>query len=269
MILADVVAALDARYPPDWAEDWDRVGLVVGRPEQRVSRVLAVVDVTPETVAEALDVRADLILAHHPLLLKGVSSVAATTPAGRMIHDLITGGVAAFVAHTNADVASPGVSDALADALGIVGRMPLQPTGEGRGHGRVGRLPVQLPLREFAQLAARVLPTGDMGVRIAGDPAQRITLVAVCGGSGDEFLPQARELGVDVYLTGDLKHHKVSDHLFAGGPALIDAGHFATEQPWLGEVAEWLRKETSLEIIVSQTRTDPWTAHVYGHNRPL
>jgi len=182
--------------------------------------------------------------------------------------------VALYVAHTNADIAVPGVSDALADALGIVGRMPLKPAkfpalGDGRGYGRVGRLPVQMPLREFAQLAARVLPTGDLGVRIAGDPARRITLVAVCGGSGDEFLPQAREMGVDVYLTGDLKHHKASDHLLDGGPALIDAGHWATEQPWLVEVAQWLQKETGVESLVSQVRTDPWTIHVYGHNRPL
>jgi dinuclear metal center YbgI/SA1388 family protein len=270
MRLAELMVLFEARYPAEWAEHWDRVGLVTGRPEQSIHRVLCVIDVTPDTVAEAIALKADLILAHHPLLLKGVSSVAAVNPAGRMIHELIANDVALFVAHTNADIASPGVSDALADALGIVGRMPLRPakfpaTGDGRGHGRVGRLPVVMPLREFAQLAARVLPTGDLGVRIAGDPAKRITLVAVCGGSGDEFLPQARELGVDVYLTGDLKHHKASDHLLEGGPALIDAGHWATEQPWLAEVAQWLQKEASLETVVSSVRTDPWTAHVYGN----
>jgi|KBSSwiStaDraftv2_1062776.scaffolds.fasta_scaffold110571_3 dinuclear metal center YbgI/SA1388 family protein len=265
MKLVDVMAALDARYPAEWAEEWDRVGLVVGRPEQEVHRVLCVVDVTPETVAEALAHEAQLILAHHPLLLEPVSSVAATTPAGHMIHEMITGGVALYVAHTNADVANPGVSDALADALGIVGRMPLLPTGEGRGLGRVGRLPVQLPLREFAQLTARVLRTEDVGVRVAGDPAQRITLVAVCGGSGADFLPYARELKVDVYVTGDLKHHNALDHLVAGGPALIDAGHWATEQPWLAEVGEWLGKETGLDIVVSRARTDPWSLSLKGH----
>lgn len=269
MKLADVITLLDSRYPAEWAEDWDRVGLVTGRPEQDIHRVICTVDVTPEVVTEALRFKADMIVAHHPLFLRGVSSVAATTPAGTMIHDLIAGGVALFVAHTNADIASPGVSDALADALGIVGRMPLRPVAEGLGFGRVGRLPMVMPLREFAQLAARVLPTADLGVRIAGDPAMRITLVAVCGGSGDEFLPQAREMGVDVYLTGDLKHHKTMDHLMDGGPALIDAGHWATEQPWLADLAQWLQKEASLETLVSQVRTDPWTSHVYGHNRPL
>jgi dinuclear metal center YbgI/SA1388 family protein len=267
--LQELIAGLETRYPLDWAEKWDRVGLVTGRPDQDIHRVLCTVDVTPETVAEAIDLQANLILAHHPLLFEKVSSVAATTPGGRMIHDLIRSGVALYTAHTNADVASPGVSDALADALGIVGRMPLHPTGDGRGHGRVGRLPVQLPLREFAQLAARVLNTQDVGVRVAGDLAQRVTLVAVCGGSGSEFLPQARELGVDVYLTGDLKHHAVSEHLQAGGPALIDAGHWATEQPWCGEVAQWLTKETGLQAFVSSVRTDPWTAQLRGHNRSL
>lgn len=269
ILLSEVIGLLDSRYPPDWAEPWDRVGLVTGRPPQPVNRVLGVVDVTAATVAEARELRADLIVAHHPLLLSGVSSVAATTPAGSVIHDLIESGIALYVAHTNADVAVPGVSDSLADALGIVGRMPLLPTREGRGHGRVGRLPVQMPLREFAQMAARVLLTGNLGVRVTGDPAQRITLVAVCGGSGSEFLPQARELGVDVYVTGDLKHHSVSDHLAAGGPALIDAGHWSTEQPWVAEVIAWLHKETGLETFVSQTRTDPWSFHVYGHNRSL
>ncbi len=269
MILSDVVGRLDSRYPQEWAESWDRVGLVTGRPRRSVHRVLGVVDVTAATVAEARELGADLIVAHHPLLLSGVSSVAATTPHGQVIHDLIESGIALYVAHTNADVAVPGVSDALADALGIVGRMPLLPTGDGRGHGRVGRLPVQMPLREFAQLAARVLLTSTLGVRVTGDPAQRITLVAVCGGSGAEFLPQARELGVDVYVTGDLKHHGVSDHLAAGGPALIDAGHWSTEQPWVAEVMAWLNKETGLEAIVSQVRTDPWSFHVYGHNRSL
>jgi dinuclear metal center YbgI/SA1388 family protein len=262
--LQQLIAGLEARYPLEWAEPWDRVGLVTGKPAQDIRRVLCVVDVTPETVAEAIEMRADLILAHHPLLFEKVSSVAATTPQGRMIHDLIAHGIALYTAHTNADVASPGVSDALADALGIVGRMPLLPTADGRGHGRVGRLPMVLPLREFAQLAARVLNAGDVGVRVAGDLAKRITLVAVCGGSGGDFLPQARELKVDVYVTGDLKHHQVSEHLALGGPALVDAGHWATEQPWLTEVAGWLAKETGLEAIVSGLSTDPWTAQLRG-----
>lgn len=133
--VASFTALLETEFPPRWAEPWDRVGLVTGRPEQPVTRVLAVVDVLPSTVAEALDTGADMIIAHHPLLLSGVSSVAATTYRGRIIHDLIGNGVALYVAHTNADVATPGVSDALAGLLGLLDTRPLRATEDGRGFG--------------------------------------------------------------------------------------------------------------------------------------
>src|ERR1700754_897268 len=113
-------AALDGRCPPAWAEEWDRVGLVVGDPDASVHRILCVVDCVPETVAEAVSAGADLIVAHHPLLMRGVSSVASTTYKGRIVRDLVKNDIALFTAHTNADVANPGVSDALADRLGLV-----------------------------------------------------------------------------------------------------------------------------------------------------
>lgn len=267
--VASFTQLLEAEFPPRWAEPWDRVGLVTGRPEQPVTRVLAVVDVLPQTVAEALDTGADMIIAHHPLLLSGVSSVAATTYQGRVIHDLIGNGVALYVAHTNADVARPGVSDALADALGLVDTRPLRPTEDGRGFGRVGRLPAPLTLGEFAHLAAAGLPVAGWGVRVAGDPARPVATVAVCGGSGDEFIPDAVAAGVDVYLTGDLKHHRVADVLAAAGPALVDAGHYATERPWLTPLAAWLRAQTGLEIIVSDTATDPFRFHACATLDPV
>src|SRR6202007_1594290 len=115
------------RYPPGWAEDWDRVGLVVGEPEAPVDRALCVVDCVPETVDEALDAGADLIVAHHPLLLRGVSSVATTGAKGRLVYRLIRGGGGLVVAHNTAELAAPGVSDALADRLGLVDLRPLAP----------------------------------------------------------------------------------------------------------------------------------------------
>src|SRR5690606_38354683 len=87
--VAEVAFALEQRYPPEWAEDWDRVGLVLGEPSARVDTVLCVVDCVPETVAQALEIGAQMIVAHHPLLLRGVSSVAPTTYQGRIVHDLI------------------------------------------------------------------------------------------------------------------------------------------------------------------------------------
>ncbi|MDT7569860.1 MAG: hypothetical protein QOE05_34, partial [Actinomycetota bacterium] len=125
--LGDVVAALDELYPPAWAESWDAVGLVVGDPDADVRRVLFAIDPVAPVVAEAAERGVDLLVTHHPLYLRGTTSVAATDPKGRAVHRLVTGGCGLFVAHTNADVASPGVSDALADTLGLVDTRPLSP----------------------------------------------------------------------------------------------------------------------------------------------
>ncbi|MEW2381862.1 Nif3-like dinuclear metal center hexameric protein [Micromonospora sp. NPDC047707] len=263
-----MVAELERRYPPAWAEEWDRVGLVLGEPCAPVRRVLCVVDVVPETVAEAVDAGVDMIVAHHPLLLRGVSSVAPTTYKGRIIHRLIKADIALYVAHTNADVAEPGVSDALAARFGLTGLRPLhRPApgspahGDGRGIGRIGELPEPMTLAELTRYAAAVLPATAWGVRAAGDPGRIVRTLAVSGGSGDSFLGDATAAGVDAFLTADLRHHPAGEHLATGGPALLDAAHWATERPWLDDLAALLRETTGVETLVSDLDTDPWTVH--------
>ncbi|RVW10953.1 Nif3-like dinuclear metal center hexameric protein [Prescottella agglutinans] len=125
--LADVIAALEAAYPPALAESWDSVGLVAGDPADEVRKVVVAVDATAAVVDEALASGAQLLLVHHPLLLRGVDTVGAHTPKGALLHRLIRGGCALYSAHTNADRADPGVSDALAAALGLVDTRPLIP----------------------------------------------------------------------------------------------------------------------------------------------
>ena len=257
----DVVDALDRRYPHEWAEQWDRVGLVLGDFDSAVRKVLCVVDCVPETVDQALAAGADLIVAHHPLLLKPVSTIAPDTFKGRIIHRLIRADVALYVAHTNADTANPGVSDALADRLDLVDTRPLVPGEDGRGLGRIGRLAAPMLLEEFTGFVARRLPATAGGVRAAGEPKQMIRTVAVCGGAGDSFLADATRAGVDAYLCADLRHHPAGEHLASGGPALLDVAHWASERPWLDEVAEWLRGQFAAGVVVSDLDTDPWTVH--------
>lgn len=129
--LADVIAVLDAAYPPSLAEHWDSVGLVCGDPADTVESVVVAVDATAAVVAEVPE--RSLLLAHHPLLLRGVDTVSADTPKGALLHRLIRGGSALFTAHTNADSAAPGVSDALADALGLAVDDVLSPGAGGPG----------------------------------------------------------------------------------------------------------------------------------------
>ena len=127
--LADVIAVLDDAYPPHLAHDWDSVGLVCGDPDESVDSVTVAVDATA-AVVETVGPRG-LLLAHHPLLLRGVDTVAAGTPKGALIHRLIRDSAALFTAHTNADAASPGVSDALAAALGLTVEAVLDPAAGG------------------------------------------------------------------------------------------------------------------------------------------
>lgn len=267
--LAEVVARLEALYDPSWAESWDAVGLVCGDPEQAVRKVLFAVDPVAAVVDEALAWGADLVVTHHPLFLRGTTSVAATTFKGRVVHRLIRGGAALYAAHTNADVADPGVSDALARAVGLTGELrPLQPSAGDprRGLGRIGDLPAPMPLREFAALAASGLPRTAGPLRVAGDLDRPVRTVAVCGGAGDSLLGTARAAGVDVYLTADLRHHPASEHMEAGGgPALVDASHWATEWPWLADAAVRLTSALAAEGITVEARvsdavTDAWTA---------
>jgi dinuclear metal center YbgI/SA1388 family protein len=125
--LADVVRLLDRRYPPGTAESWDRVGLVAGAPDQPVRRVLLAVDPLASVVDEAVAWGADLVVVHHPLLLRGVHSVAATSAKGALLHRLVRAGIALYTAHTNADAADGGVADALARLVGLEDLRPLVP----------------------------------------------------------------------------------------------------------------------------------------------
>ena len=363
-----VVDALEAAYPPALAESWDQVGLICGDPDAQVGKVAFALDCTQEVAERAVAAGAQLLVVHHPLLLRGVHSVAANTPKGKVVHTLLAGGCALFAAHTNADSARPGVSDKLAELVGIAPGRPIKSvlldatdrwgvhvppaaaadlkralfdagagaigdyrecafsvegTGEftpveganptdgavgthytgdeiriefvarardrrriveklreahpyeepafdvvqmaetrdlekATGLGRIGELPEPMTLREFTQQVANALPETAWGVRAAGDPDLIVQKVAVSSGSGDSFLADVAKLGVDVYVTSDLRHHPVDEHLRAGGPAVIDTAHWASEFPWT-EQAESIVAPLSVDTEILHIRTDPWT----------
>ncbi|GAA2972538.1 Nif3-like dinuclear metal center hexameric protein [Actinokineospora diospyrosa] len=266
--VADAIRVLEAAYPPALAESWDAVGLVCGDRADALTKVLVCVDPTSSTVEEAVAAGAQLIVAHHPLLLKGVHGVPADTPKGSLVHQLIRNGIALYCAHTNADAADPGVSDALAEAIGLEVTAPLNPNADGRtGIGRIGELPEAEPFALFVDRVAQALPFTEGGVRAAGDPNRRIKRVAVSGGAGDSYLATATAAGVDAYVTADLRHHPAGEHLAVpGAPALVDVAHWASEWPWCGQAAGILRAALggTVTVDVSTLRTDPWTAQSAG-----
>jgi dinuclear metal center YbgI/SA1388 family protein len=261
--VGDVVEVLEAAYPPALAEAWDAVGLVCGDPAEPVTGILICVDPVESTVDEALSINAQLVIAHHPLLLRGVHGVPASTPKGGLVHRLIRAGAGLYCAHTNADAADPGVSDALAHALGLTVTGPLSPNEDSRtGIGRVGELATPEPFSAFVERVGRALPPTAGGVRGAGDPDRLIRTVAVAGGAGDSYLATAAQRRVDAYVTADLRHHPASEHLANDhAPALVDVAHWASEWPWCDQAAAILREHLggNVDISVSTQRTDPWT----------
>ena len=368
--LGEITSLLDEWYPPEHAESWDAVGLVIGDPADEVRRILLAVDPVSEVVDEAILRDADLLVTHHPLFLKPVHGFAATGPKGRVAHRLAHNGCALFTAHTNADAPAGGVSESLAFAIGLEDVRPLEAdprppldklvvfvpadsaetvrnamtaagagrigdydeasfsvAGEGRfrpmegahpaigevgrlelveevriesvlpralravvvsamlqvhpyeevaydvielaaldeddrGSGRIGRLATPVPLRTFAEQVAQALPATAHGVRVAGDPDQVVEIVALCGGAGDVLLDRARAVGVDVYVTSDLRHHPASELREHGTVAALST--WRTGRPRAhgsrscgGRLVDALG--ATVEVAVSTLNTDPWT----------
>ncbi|MFC9558571.1 Nif3-like dinuclear metal center hexameric protein [Agromyces sp. NPDC056965] len=262
--LADLLTTIERLWPIAGAEAWDSSGLVSGDPAAPVRRVLLTVDAVAETVDEAIADDADLVIAHHPLLLRGVTSVAEDRYKGSLIARLIRAECALVTAHTNADVVADGTSAVLADRLGLVETTPIQPSVDpSLGLGRVGRLPEPTTVGRLARALADILPATATGVRVAGGFDDPVETVAVCGGAGDSLLGDAAVRGADAYITADLRHHPASEAReqakLTGGPALLDVSHWASEWLWLDVAAAQLRAaHPELTVIVSELRTDPW-----------
>ena len=268
-ILGNVLEAAEELWPQSLAEDWDAVGLVAGRTGAPVSKVVLAVDPTLAVIEDAIARGADLLITHHPLLLRGVTQVAGTNFKGEAIHRLIETGTALLTAHTNADSAVGGVNDALADAFGLKDCVPLVESKDGlpeEGLGRVGFLDKPMKLEDFAERVYTVLPAVAGGIRVAGDRTGLVRKVALCSGAGDSLFDAVRSHQADVYVTADLRHHPASEAREAAGsgfPYLIDVSHFASEWVWLSSAAKALGNVLrdlghEVEIEVSQVNSDPW-----------
>ncbi|MCB0909440.1 MAG: Nif3-like dinuclear metal center hexameric protein [Nocardioidaceae bacterium] len=270
-LLREVVDLLHGWYPPDTAESWDAVGLVYGDPAATVRRVLFAVDPVLPVADEAAAWGADLVVTHHPLFLRAVHGFAATTPKGRTLKRFADAGCALLAAHTNADLAIGGVSEAMAAALGLSGLAPITTEAAGSesdaepsaGTGRIGEV-APTTLRAFADRVSAALPATAQGVRVAGDPDRAVRRVALLAGAGDFLLDTMAASDADVFVTSDLRHHPASEFVEKDGPALVDVAHWAAEWTWLPVVESRLRSALgdAVETRVSTLVTDPWTFRV-------
>ena len=265
--LSNLLGTFESLWPLTGAEEWDRPGLTTGAASQSITKALLCVDVTLEVLSEAKLHGCELVISHHPLLLKGVNFLNEDQLKGELISFAVKNSIAIFSAHTNADIVVDGVSDVLAKELGLTNTTPLISTGDGIGHGRIGKLKSPQILSDYAKFVSSCLPETHAPIRVAGDLNNMIETVAVVGGAGDSFIPAAAQSGADLLITSDLRHHVVLDAVSdpTNPLSLIDISHFASESLWLKPTKSTLSKLIpEVSFVVSQLSTDPWSMSVQG-----
>lgn len=250
MKVSEIMAVLDKEFPPAAAEEWDNIGLLIGRADREVKKVLLTLDVTPASAEEAIKNGVQMIISHHPMMFNKVGRITSQTAEGRIILSLAEHKIAVFAAHTNMDSAKRGLNAELAAMFGLQKAVPVEANAvSGAGLGRIGDLKTAVTAREFALRAKELLKTT---VRISGDSKRMVKRVAVGSGACDDIIPKALEMGADLILTGDCKYHRNLDYVNMGA-VVVDAGHYPTEVICM-DIFERVLANTKLEIIKSKNR---------------
>ena len=250
-----IAAFLEEFAPSRLAEPWDNVGLLVGDRRAVVARAMTCLTITPASAAEAVQGRADLIVAHHPLPFAALKRVTAETTAGRLLLELIAAHVAVYSPHTAFDSAAEGINQRLAAGLGLRGVVPLTPAAEGQGVGRWGWLEDAIPLRQLADRLKAFLKIERL--QMVGDPGRAVRIVAVACGAAGELLPAAIAAGCDAMVLGETRFHTCLE-AEAAGLALLLPGHFASERFAVERLAEVLSKQfPEVAIWASREERDP------------
>ena len=239
----NIAGIISEMAPARLAEDWDNVGLQVGRSEKEVRIILCALDFSKEVLEQAVQLHADIIVTHHPAIFRGIKHLTDSDWRTALLLEAARKDIAVYSAHTNLDSVAGGVNDVLANLLELENVEGLSGEDELEGIGRIGNLKETLELNDFAERIKTALKMEHVTVVPAGRPVRK---VAVCGGSGMDFLDFAVKAGADTYVTGDVKYHDAQE---AQGKHinLIDATHQGTEQPVVNELADRLALRLSRE----------------------
>lgn len=238
----DVLNYLESIAPSSMAEEWDNVGLLCGRKEKQVRRVLVALDPFRNVIDEAIAQQADLIVTHHPLIFgEKIMAVNEETETGRCLLTLVENGIAAINAHTNLDMAPGGVNDTLAGVLGLREIRNVEPVGYSEELGEYGLLRMgtvaEQSLETFLAQVKKNLKCDGLRYVNGGKTVRN---VAVGGGSCASEMHQALRAGCDTFVTADVKYNQFRS-AYEAGLNLIDAGHFHTENPVVAVLAEKLQ----------------------------
>lgn len=260
----EIYEYLDHIAPFDTQMDFDNAGFLVGDREAEVSRVMVALDVTGDVVREAGRKKCQLIVSHHPLIFHPLKSVVPQDPTQATVAQLLRRGMAVISAHTNLDVAPGGVNDVFMDVLGVKTLGILEPMGSREdlgdyGLGRWGELSQPEEPKAFAARVKKALGTRSVRAVAGTRPVKK---VAVCGGAGGDMVELAASMGMDTYVTADVKHHEFLAAR-ALGITLLDAGHFATEDPAMDVLAQRLAEAFApdgVEVLRPKVPKEPYFA---------
>ena len=233
-----VTDAVNRLAPRRLAEDWDNPGLLIGDPSVEVKKIFVCLDVLDENISQAIELDAQLIVAHHPLIFHAIKNLRFDLPLGKKINRLIKNNLAVFAAHTNLDIAAGGVNDILAERIGLI---DVKNFGDEEfSMGRLGTLATPMTAEDFARHVKKVLSAENVRLICAGDFL--IKKVGICSGAGADFIQKAKFFGAQAFVTGDVKYHEAQAAV-ENKIHVVDAGHFATEFPIVHVLADYLRDE--------------------------
>lgn len=258
--VGDIKNLLDKFAPPTLAEEWDNVGLQIGSLQAPVSSILVSLDVTEAVLWEAVEHDANLLVTHHPLLLRPLNCLDDSKAVSRLARLAVQMDLNILSFHTNLDSTREGLNDQLAKAMSLRQIKPLLPSRDPRhptaGLGRIGKIK-KTRLQDFLKTVSRNLKIREF--RYVGDLKHPIETVAVLTGSGGGFSQEAKKRNADVLITGDVKYHHALDSL-AEGIALVDIGHYRGEIGMVELIAKKLKKwvkEPKIKIFQTRAQSDP------------
>ena len=254
MTIQTIIAQIEKRLPLRLQEIWDNSGLQVGQTDIECSGVLTTLDITESVIEEAIALGCNLIVAHHPILFKGLKRISYNSYIERCVIMAIKHDITIYAAHTNADSAYMGLNYWLGQKMGLRSIETLSPTNGNsqEGLGIIGRLPEDLDFERFLEHTARIFKTKQL--RHNGGIKDKIKTVAICGGAGAFLWERARDLDADVLITGEAKYN---DYFDAEGISLITVGHYESELPVAELFQHIIADCTSTPVHITQTEHNP------------
>lgn len=239
---------LEGFAPARYACSWDNVGLLVGRRNTEIKKVIVALDATNEVIDRAVEEGADLILTHHPMIFSSMKRVNSDHFLGEKILTLIEHHISVFAMHTNFDIIK--MADLAGECFGISkDAKPLEVTcveEKEEGIGKIADLEQEMTLEECVSLTKRALDLEQ--VLLFGDPKKKVRRIAISPGSGRSMTELAAKQGADVLITGDIGHHEGLDAMDMG-LSIIEAGHYGTEHIFIDCAVKFLKEQTDLTVI--------------------